>query len=308
MSSSPRRARADKKTAAPAPAQGFRHWEPLRVRWSECDPQGIVFNGQFMNYLDLAHTGYWRALGLPLPDGLRSLQADLVMRAAELDYLAPARYDEQLRCGLRLARVGSTSLRFEAELQRAGQCLMRARLTYVLVRRSAEGALRALETLPVPEALHGALSAFEGGEAMVSVQVGRWEQLGVHAEPIRQAVFVQEQGIAADLEWDGADPLCTHAVAFNRLGQALGTGRLTEHVPGTAKIGRMAVRPGARGTRVGALVLEALMDAARAQGFRQVLLHSQASAIGFYRRAGFVPRGVPFEEAGIEHQEMLRTL
>ena len=70
----------------------------------------------------------------------------------------------------------------------------------------------------------------------------------------------------------------------------------------------MAVLPMARGSGVGAQVLDSLMTAARERGYRQVLLHAQASAIGFYRRAGFAERGAPFEEAGIVHQEMTRNL
>lgn len=280
----------------------YRHQEALRVRWSEVDAQGIVFNGHYLNYLDTASTGYWRALGLPYPGAFESLGADLVLRSTELDFLAPARFDDILQCGLRFVDARRTSLRFEAALHRGAQCLLKAQLRYVMVGRDT------LEPSPVPEGLRAALQAFEAGEPMLTVQVGSWAELGVAAQPIRQAVFVREQGIPAELEWDQADPGCTHAVASNRLGQALGTGRLLEHVPGTAKIGRMAVLAAARGTGVGAQVLEALMQAARRQGYRQVLLHAQASAVGFYRRAGFSPRGAPFEEAGIEHQEMLKAL
>jgi len=283
----------------------FRHSETLRVRWSEVDAQGIVFNGHYLNYLDTASTGYWRALGLPYPGAFETLGADLVLRSTELDFLAPARFDELLQCGLRFVEAGRTSLRFEAALSRGAQTLLKAQLRYVMVGRDGP---TALQPVPVPEGLRAALQAFEAGEPMLSVQVGSWAELGAAAQPIRQAVFVREQGIPADLEWDQADPGCTHAVAYNRLGQALGTGRLLEHVPGTAKIGRMAVLAAARGTGVGAQVLDALMLAARSQGYRQVLLHAQASAVGFYRRAGFSPRGAPFEEAGIEHQEMLKAL
>ena len=60
--------------------------------------------------------------------------------------------------------------------------------------------------------------------------------LGADAHRIRQAVFVEEQKIPADMEWDAADESCTHAVAYNRLGRPLATGRLLEHVPGVAKI------------------------------------------------------------------------
>ncbi|MBH9553036.1 YbgC/FadM family acyl-CoA thioesterase [Inhella gelatinilytica] len=284
------------------PPHPCRHWEDWRVRWSEVDAQGIVFNAHYLSALDTASTGYWRALGLPYPSAFELMGADLVLRASQLDYLSPARFDDLLRCGVRFVSAGRTSLSFAAEIRRAGQTLLKADLRYVMVEREA------LVPTPVPDALRKALEAFEAGESMVAVRVGTWEALGAEAQPIRQAVFVREQGIPAELEWDEADRHCTHAVAFNRLGQALATGRLIEHVPGTAKIGRMAVRAAARGTGIGAQVLDALMQAARQQGYRQVLLHAQASAIGFYRRAGFTARGAPFEEAGIEHQEMTKGL
>ena len=161
---------------------------------------------------------------------------------------------------------------------------------------------------PVPEALRAVMLGFEAGESMVDVQVGGWEQLGAPAGAIRSEVFVQEQKIPADLEWDAADAECVHAVAYNRLGVPLATGRLLEHVPGVAKIGRMAVVRSMRGSQIGRHVLDALMAQARRRGDREVLLHAQASAIGFYLRAGFTPRGPRFEEAGIDHQEMVRAL
>lgn len=278
------------------------HIEALRVRWNEVDAQGIVFNAQYLAYLDVASTGYWRALALPYPMALQAFGADVVLGSCTLDFRAPARFDEQLHCAIGLKALGRTSLTLTATLRRGDVLLLSAELRYVVV-----DAVK-LQPTPIPEPLRQAIQAFEDGQAMVQVKVGDWDALGADAQPIRHRVFVGEQGIAADLEWDGADPDCTHAVALNRLGQPLGTGRLLEHVPGTAKIGRMAVLPAARGTGVGAQVLEALMQSARQQGFRQVLLHAQASAVGFYRRAGFTPRGAPFEEAGIEHQEMVRGL
>ena len=94
----------------------------------------------------------------------------------------------------------------------------------------------------------------------------------------------------------------------NRLGRPLATGRLLQHVPGVAKIGRMAVDQAVRGGGVGRAVLDALMQAARSRGDREVLLHAQTSAAPFYAKAGFVPRGEEFEEAGIPHLEMVRAL
>jgi predicted GNAT family N-acyltransferase len=166
----------------------------------------------------------------------------------------------------------------------------------------------ARQARPVPSPLREALEGFEAGQAMVDVQVGTWDQLGREAGAIRQAVFVHEQKIPAELEWDAADVECVHAVAYNRLGMPLATGRLLEHVPGVAKIGRMAVLRPLRGSQFGRHVLDALMAHARQRGEREVLLHAQASAISFYQRAGFVARGPMFEEAGIAHQEMVRSL
>ena len=88
----------------------------------------------------------------------------------------------------------------------------------------------------------------------------------------------------------------------------LATGRLLEHVPGVAKIGRMAVVRAMRGGGIGREVLDALMRAGKAQGYGEVLLHAQLSAAGFYARAGFVQRGAVFDEAGIGHVEMVKAL
>jgi predicted GNAT family N-acyltransferase len=149
---------------------------------------------------------------------------------------------------------------------------------------------------------------FEAGEPMAQVRVGSWDELGHDAGAIRSEVFIVEQKIPAEMEWDTADPACVHAVAYNRLGMAVATGRLLEHVPGVAKIGRMAVRRQLRGSGVGRAVLEALMQAARERGEQEVILHAQISAEPFYRRAGFHQRGPEFEEAGIAHVEMVRGL
>jgi len=161
---------------------------------------------------------------------------------------------------------------------------------------------------PVPQALRDVLQGFEAGQPMVEVRVGAWDTLGREAGAIRASVFVEEQKIPAHLEWDAADEVAVHAVAYNRFDVPLATGRLLEHVPGVAKIGRMAVVASMRGSRIGRSVLDALMQAAKARGDRQVLLHAQMSAAPFYTRLGFATRGDVFEEAGIEHVEMVRNL
>jgi predicted GNAT family N-acyltransferase len=143
---------------------------------------------------------------------------------------------------------------------------------------------------------------------MLDVRVGSWSDLGCDAQALRTAVFVEEQKVPAALEWDDADASCVHAVAYNRLGMPLATGRLLTHAPGVSKIGRMAVMSTLRGSGVGRAVLDALVDAARSRGDTRLVLHAQRTAVPFYERAGFACRGPAFEEAGIPHIEMVRAL
>jgi predicted GNAT family N-acyltransferase len=141
-----------------------------------------------------------------------------------------------------------------------------------------------------------------------TVHVGDWAELGPAAQAVRSAVFVQEQGIPAELEWDAADAWALHALAVGPQGEPLATGRALAHAPGVARIGRMAVQRAQRGTGIGRAVLDALLAACRARGDTQALLHAQASAVDFYLRAGFKAQGDAFMEAGIVHQEMVRAL
>ena len=121
---------------------------------------------------------------------------------------------------------------------------------------------------------------------------------------VRESVFVQEQNVPLALEWDEIDPLCRHVLARDVQGQPIGTGRLTpQH-----SIGRMAVLADWRGRGVGDALLLALIDEARRLGWRELSLHAQVSAIGFYARHGFLAYAARFVEAGIEHQSMRRLL
>ncbi len=280
----------------------FRFFERLRVRWSEIDAQKIVFNGHYLTYLDTAMAGYWRALAVPYAATMQALDGELFMRKAELDYLAPARYDDVIDVGLRCGRIGQSSAVFTGGVFRHEQLLVSGTLTYVFADADATA------SKPVPQALRDIFDRFENGRPMVDVRIGRWSDLGADASAIRAAVFIDEQKIPAEMEWDDADGDAVHAVAFNGLGTPLATGRMLEHVPGVAKIGRMAVTAGSRNSGVGRAVLDALLDAARARGEREAMLHAQMSAVPFYERAGFARRGPVFDEAGISHIEMIRVL
>lgn len=144
----------------------------------------------------------------------------------------------------------------------------------------------------------------------ISLRTGNWAVLGADAGAVRTEVFIGEQQIPIEMEWDeaDADPTTLHTVAYNRQGRAIGTSRLLVHAPGVGRIGRMAVRASHRGRQVGRRMLDALLEAAVERGDRVVILYAQVSAQGFYQRAGFVERGSRFEEAGIPHVEMVRAL
>ncbi len=280
----------------------FRLLDRQRVRWSEVDMQKIVYFGHYLTYFDTAMAAYWRALALPYPASMAALGGDLYARKATVDYHASARYDELIDVGIRCARLGRSSLLLACAAWRGEQLLAGGELVYVWADPATQ------TSRPLPQPLRDVLQAFEAGEAMADVQVGRWAELAREAGDIRRRVFVEEQKIPAELEWDAADRDCLHALARNRLGLPLATGRLLEHVPGVAKIGRMAVLPAVRGGGFGRAVLDALMAAAKARGDREVLLHAQTSAAPFYLRAGFMTRGAEFDEAGIAHVEMVRSL
>ena len=280
----------------------FRFLDRLRVRWAEIDAQKIVFNGHYLMYFDTAVAGYWRALALPYPQTVEGLAGDLYVRKATVEYLGSARYDDVLDVGIRCARIGSSSMTFAAGVFRQDELLVSGELVYVFADPVTQTAKA------VPPELRAVFQGFEAGEPMIDIRVGGWTELGAAAKAIRTAVFTQEQQVPLAMGWDDADAGAVHALARNRLGLPLATGRLLEQSPGVARIGRMAVIPALRGSGVGRAVLDALLDAARDRGDREALLHAQTSAAGFYVRAGFSARGPIFEDAGITHVEMLRDL
>lgn len=119
---------------------------------------------------------------------------------------------------------------------------------------------------------------------------------------IREQVFVQEQGVPTELEWDGKDSECLHLLAYDLAGHAIATARLQPN----GKIGRMAVLPAWRGRGVGGALLSMLIERAAALGLSEVFLHAQQSAVSFYHQYGFIATGEPFQEAGITHVSMTR--
>ncbi|GGX53898.1 GNAT family N-acetyltransferase [Streptomyces minutiscleroticus] len=134
---------------------------------------------------------------------------------------------------------------------------------------------------------------------------------------VRKEVFVAEQGVPEDIEYDAYDAGALHVIAVREDGTPLGTGRLL-HGPGVAhktggdltvgSLGRLAVTREARGLGVGAALVRAVEDAARARGLAAVDLHAQTHALGFYERLGYEAYGPEFPDAGIPHRAMRRSL
>jgi len=149
------------------------------------------------------------------------------------------------------------------------------------------------------------------------VRIFAWPEAKDMARPLREAVFVLEQGVPLEEEWDEWDEGSAHAIASGPDQRPIGTGRLLPaSSPGTARfepriearIGRMAVLKAWRGRGVGAALLKALLDLAAARGVGAVVLHAQTSAVAFYRQSGFETEGGEFLEAGIPHVTMRLTL
>ena len=134
---------------------------------------------------------------------------------------------------------------------------------------------------------------------------------------VRRAVFVEEQGVPRELEYDTYDSTAVHVLAVRADGVPLGTGRLLHGEDATGKtgadasvgsLGRLAVTGDARGLGVGAALVRAIEDAARERGLAAVDLHAQTQALGFYERLGYTAYGPEFPDAGMPHRAMRRAL
>jgi predicted GNAT family N-acyltransferase len=121
---------------------------------------------------------------------------------------------------------------------------------------------------------------------------------------VRETVFIREQGVPEELEWDGLDEDCRHALALSLQGEAIGCGRMLA----SGHIGRIAVLPQWREQRLGTAIMETLLAEARAQGLSRVDVDAQTQAMPFYRSLGFVEQGEVFMDAGLPHIKMTLEL
>ena len=132
------------------------------------------------------------------------------------------------------------------------------------------------------------------------IVIGDWESVRDDAQRLRTEVFVIEQGVPIELEWDESDEVSIHAVVYGEDNQPIATGRLLPD----GHIGRMAVQKALRGTGIGSFLLTSLLHEAQRLGHITLVLHAQTYAVGFYLRHGFQPEGSEFMEAGIPHMLM----
>ncbi len=134
-----------------------------------------------------------------------------------------------------------------------------------------------------------------------AIRLATWPADECHIRFVRTKVFVDEQAIPAALDFDGRDPDCLHALVTAPQGP-IATGRMTPD----GHIGRLAVVEAWRDRGLGSAIVRFFVALAQERGLARVHLNAQQSAVGFYRRLGFVPRGEPFTEAGIPHIRMER--
>jgi acyl-CoA thioester hydrolase len=134
------------------------HETPLRVRFAECDPQGIVFNAHYLTYVDVANTELWR-------DACGSYQAiveqglDAVVAEAKLTFRAPACFDDELVLRTAVERLGSTSMLTRCEVTREGEVLVVAELRYVFL------STETWRPTPIPDWVRSRLEPYSGAGA-----------------------------------------------------------------------------------------------------------------------------------------------
>lgn len=129
-----------------------------------------------------------------------------------------------------------------------------------------------------------------------------WQQSSRPLKQIRSAVFIEEQHVPAELEWDEFDQQSIHFLALHD-NQAIATARLKPD----GQIGRMAVLHGYRHQGIGTKLLLSVLLHARNNGYSMVYLHAQKQAIDFYKKFELIKNGTEFIDAGILHQAMYKT-
>lgn len=133
----------------------FHFVHPLRVRWAESDPQGIVFNGHYLTYFDVAVTEYWRDIGITFPEGITQYGSDFFVKKSMLEYHSPAFFDDELQIYVSCVRIGNSSLQFAWEIKREATSIVSGETIYVNANEKTRQPER------VPDALREKIERFE---------------------------------------------------------------------------------------------------------------------------------------------------
>jgi acyl-CoA thioester hydrolase len=131
-------------------AESFRH--VLRVRYNECDPQGVVFNANYLTYFDITMSELWRELG-----GYQAMVdagVDMVVAEATIRYLAPLRFDDEIEMVARITRLGETSMTTELVIEDGGEPAAEGVLRHVFI-ETGDG-----KTSQIPDAIRAGLAAY----------------------------------------------------------------------------------------------------------------------------------------------------
>ncbi len=130
----------------------------------------------------------------------------------------------------------------------------------------------------------------------------QWQQAAEELKNIRTEVFIKEQNVPEELEWDEEDHICKHLLVLHNE-QPIATARILQ----TGQIGRMAVLKNYRNQGIGTAMLKNLLELATAMQLQSVFLNAQIEAISFYKKFGFIEQGDLFNDAGIMHKRMIKT-
>lgn len=288
--------------------QDFSFKHRIKVRWVEVDPQQVVFNGHYLTYFDTAMSEYWRAVGQPYPEGFNFFGGEVFIRRNTIEYHAPAKLDDWLDIGIRCDRIGNSSITMAWAVWTQGRLLVTGESVYVFT------TLNTAKPVAVPPGLRQQIERQALGQDVFEIIQGDWASLQTDAASVRRAVFVKEQGIDESEEWDDDDARSHHVILRSKAGLVIGTGRLIppagDAEPGSqiGKIGRMAVIKSCRSIGLGQRVLTALLDEARRRQMTHIRISAQVAAQALYDRAGFVAEGAVYDEVGIPHQAMAKTL
>ncbi len=133
----------------------FRFYQPIEVRYGDLDPQGHVNNARYLTYLEQARIGYIKHLGLW--QGGSFLDIGIILADSHITFRAPILFDQQVRVGVRVTRLGNKSLTMEYAIEEAQKCLELASASTVLVAYD----YRSGTTIPIPENWRREMIAFE---------------------------------------------------------------------------------------------------------------------------------------------------